>query len=463
MKNVSEAIDQEFPTDREWARAAISQLGAGFDDSTPVHDLVRGWMRLGAADGVLVDTVFVLTADRLGFGQTEVETPDPLWISLDQIVAIDLIEGVPYPLEAIEVQLAGGLAMFVGWPEGFAGRIVELLRRQLEESLAPSDHLPVELSGPFEDVGLHDPSSLDGLAPSNWIEATVDSPTEAIVADRPALGNDLEIDGSEPEAVREPSDPAPSRLVMPPLFASLYGSPEVDDESDSELDTEPDLSTAVAAQTFDDGDDPVGGFDGLGSSHHEVTEPDAEPTPEEQEREAAADRFFAEMEPEPALESSLFALSESEAGFAPTFVSSASDPDTSGPWDNPHMIWPEPFRNVVFLGGHPRHPRRRKGVTMVMGQKGVVAASSGINSWSLQLPWTELLAIEVQGADEVKFTHNHRIDLNSSAVILHHEDGTFLLFEVRSRRPATLRSTLAPVISMVAGSRSPATIDLGTF
>ena len=75
MKNVSEAIEQEFPTDREWARAAVAQLGDGFGDATPVHELTRGWMRLGAEDGLLVDTVFVLTSDRLDSGRPRSRPP----------------------------------------------------------------------------------------------------------------------------------------------------------------------------------------------------------------------------------------------------------------------------------------------------------------------------------------------------------------------------------------------------
>ena len=73
------------------------------------------------------------------------------------------------------------------------------------------------------------------------------------------------------------------------------------------------------------------------------------------------------------------------------------------------------------------------------------------------MPWHEVRRVDVQGADEVKFTHNQRIDLNGSALVVELVDGSALLVEIRGRRPATVRSSLAPVINMANAVRSTGT------
>ena len=136
-----------------------------------------------------------------------------------------------------------------------------------------------------------------------------------------------------------------------------------------------------------------------------------------------------------------------------------------GPWDDPAMPWPDPYRNCVFLGGHPVHQRRRKNVVVVMRAGGLVIAAAGSNTWSIHVPWNEVRRLDVQGADEVKFTHNHRIDLNGSAMVIEQVDGSTLIVEVRNRRPATVRSGLAPVIAMAnsMGSGGSSGADVSSF
>ena len=133
-----DAFARSFPAGPAWAVEALARLGRTPDDVDPVRAIVQGWMRLGGErDALLVDTLFVLTEDELGFGQTHIHTSDPNWIPLSTIVALDLIEGVPYPLEAIEVQFAGGLAIFVGWPEEFSRTVLDTLLGPAERRAWP--------------------------------------------------------------------------------------------------------------------------------------------------------------------------------------------------------------------------------------------------------------------------------------------------------------------------------------
>jgi len=340
------ALDQPFPAGRAWAEAALDRLGLHPDVELQVHHVAQGWMRLGIGeDATLVDTLFVLTETQLGFGQVQVETPDPHWVPLSSIVAIDLIEGVPYPLESIEVQFAGGLAIFVGWPGSLSDAVLDALTPVIE--VAVEDVAEIEPSVPF----------------------TADVPT------------------------------------MPPApLAPMFGAEA----------TPPGVAGA---------------------------------------RSEGADSFFADLEhPDP--DPTMFSVSASDAHAESAEVDEI--PDTvvavSGPWDDPGIDWPEPIRNCVFLGGHPVHQRRRKNVIVAMRPGGLVIAGGG-RGWSAHVPWHEVRRLDVQGADEVKFTHNHRIDLNSSAVIVELRSGDVLVFEVKLRRPATMRSTLAPILSMVRSLR----------
>lgn len=390
MSTLQSHLEREFPAGRHWAVEAAARLGDTFPPDTPVRAVSQGWMQLGS--GALIDTLFVLTEDRLGFGQTAVLTSDPPWLPLRTIRAIDLIEGLPHPLNPVEVQLANGLAMFVGWPDDFLDPVLDRLRSLVE-------------------VGPHEPQP-----------DAVPAPTPA-----PAVS---------PHEMTGPTTGAAANPLMAPLFAAAATAdaaprsapvvPEVD------LSVSPNRPPLVAVPPSPAPDPPA-------------------PEPVDNgHAEAAADRFFAEMEPSQADVAAALAPPS-----GPESPSPPPDHGSRAPWDDPAMVWPEPIEHVVFLGGHPRHPRRRKRTTLVLGRQGVVALSEGLTRWSVHLPWTEVIRIDIQGADEIKFTHNQRIDLNSAAIVVEVADSTAYVFECRGRRPASLRASLAPVVNMVAGQRRP--------
>lgn len=366
MGTLIDALDQPFPAGRAWAEGALGRLGLHPHADLSVRHVAQGWMRLGIGEeAVLVDTLFVLTESHLGFGQTQVETTDPHWVPLSSIVAVDLIEGLPQPLDAIEVQFNGGLAIFVGWPESLSMAVVSQLQP---------------------------------------LHATV----ETFVADVP-------------------------EMPLAPI-ASLFGpSDELFDAGEEHDDADPPSPEAEVAFPFS----PDDRFTGVGQARPEV-----------------ADEFFADIDhsdDSPAL----FSVGDKE-GLGDD-IPQVPEPSgmISGPWDDPAIGWPDALRNCVFLGGHPVHQRRRKNVTVMMRPGGLVIGSGG-HGWSVHVGWHEVRRLDVQSPDEVKFTHNHRIDHNGSALVVELADGTSLVVEVRGRRPATLRSGLAPVIAVAA---APATSD----
>jgi hypothetical protein len=434
MFTLSEAIERRFPLDDEWARTALDTLGDLHDEAS-VHDIAQGWLRVGGDAGVLVDTLFVLTEDRLGFGQTQAVTGQPNWIELVKVVALDAIEGLPYPLIAVEVQIAGGIAMLVGWPGEFCDQVVDVLTRSVQrarEAQAPAsdtaDRLPPEFADPAASAEHADASTIETLSPSSWVEATVDGPpvAEASPWGRSPWSTDSSVDA--PVAEEQPVDDHRDDVAFetqeptaPSGFQPLFGAGEAEHDERVEAFFNPDDVGPY--------EEPARGFD-VGSTPSETDgDPSsawAPPSPE--------DRVGDPDEPAD--------QSVRPAASTPTAFSSRS------------ISWPEPFRPTTFLGDHPEHSRRRKNVSLGFSPAGITAVSTGFNAWKLHLLWDDVRDLEFEGADEVKFTHNHRIDMNGTAVIVTLTDNSTLVFEIRSRRPAMVRSTMAPIVNALASHRA---------
>jgi hypothetical protein len=109
---------------------------------------------------------------------------------------------------------------------------------------------------------------------------------------------------------------------------------------------------------------------------------------------------------------------------------------------------------VLYLGGHPAHPRKRKNGTMIFSPKGLEVNGSGFQSWEMSMDWAYVHGIEIQGPDEIMFGDHLKIDSASSALIITMVDETRMFFEVRTRRPPSLRAALAPVLLMVENIRT---------
>ncbi|MEZ5381052.1 MAG: hypothetical protein R2754_04560 [Microthrixaceae bacterium] len=120
-------------------------------------------------------------------------------------------------------------------------------------------------------------------------------------------------------------------------------------------------------------------------------------------------------------------------------------------WWRTMPMWPEPFRSMSYLGGHPAQPKKRKNITMFFRPEGIRAEAGGFGSWKIEVPWEQVIGLNVESSDELMFHANIRIDLSSAALAVQTEAGT-LYFECRLRRPASVRSTLAPLMNAMGGT-----------
>jgi len=406
MIKLNEAITNRFPQGNEWATQALAALAGDFDATTLVHDVAEGWMRRGVgAEAELVDTLFILTNDRLGLGQTGGGVGDPRWVPLSAIIAVDAVDDSPLPLQTIEIELQGGLDMCVGWPETFSERLVAVLIA-LAEGVAlddQADAMPRELTDPDGVVG--DVSDLDSLSPSEWVEQPVEQPAE-----QPAEPVD-DLDELPP--------PTGQRKVVAAL--DFFNSTPQPRPFESPTDASVDPATADAWTTLD--------------ARH-----DAEPL---------APDAFETFDP-----NGLAEWVEPLAPAAEPTPAPGASPAGPPPWATPGMVWPDPLRGVLYLGGHPAHPRKRKNGTMIFSPKGLEVNGSGFQSWEMSMDWAYVEAMEIQGPDEVMFGDHLKIDSTSSALIVTMADQTRMFFEVRTRRPPSLRAALAPVLNMVENIRA---------
>ena len=130
------------------------------------------------------------------------------------------------------------------------------------------------------------------------------------------------------------------------------------------------------------------------------------------------------------------------------------DGQARGPWLAEGLAWPEPIKSVSYLGGVKALPRKRKNGTLVFGPKGLLAAGTGFQSWDLLIEWSTVETVEVMGPDEVAFTEQLKVDINSSVLAVTTIDGDRAQFEVRMRRPPSLRTALVPVFTLVERIRA---------
>ena len=367
MIKLTEALGSRFPQTSDWATAALGALAGGLQDDTAVRDVSLGWTSLAMPGSpARVETLFMLTADRLGFVQAAGGPELPFWLSLAAIDNLDAL-GTSVPpanpsgaivgdLQTVEVTVGGSLAMQVGWNVAFIGEVVEALIAVAE---APAE-APIEEAMPAElanhaSVEAHT-SQLDVIPPSNWVEQAV-PPSE--VAEPEAW---LDIDG-----IDDAMPISPSSFILP----------------------------------------------------------------EERLRiEAAIEAAF-----DPAIERPALA-----AGPVPD----------SEPWLEAGVVWSEPVDDIAYLGGHPAHPRKRKNGTMSFSAAGIEIAGRGVRSWTMNIDWAVVAGIELQGADELMFTDNLRIHTSGSALSLRMVDGTRMFFEVRDRRPPSVRGSLTSVLQLMS-------------
>lgn len=501
MIKLADALSQRFPQGNQWATQALGALAGEFDSSTLVHEICEGWMRRGeGADAELIDTLFIVTNDRLGLGQTNSGAGDPRWIPLSAIIAVDAVDDSPLPLQTIEIELSGGLAMCVGWPDDFSQRLVDVLIALAEGTSieeGDAETMPAELVDPSALVD--DASGLDSMPPSGWVEPVVVDPgADTSALDEPTFVDvDVEIDADADADADVDVD------VIEEIDAQF--DDDLDAGFDDEIDTrfvDTELLDVVVAETDPDTDaDAADDLEDLPAPagprpivaaldfFNPAPAPAPQPVPDSPWLAVDSDLDGRPLDPDAFEISGPFDAGASGAAFEPGAAFSAephrpaafteaerfdpaafeewieplapssapAEPTTSAgppPWNLPGMVWPDPLRGVQYLGGHPGHPRKRKNGTMVFSPHGLDVAGSGFQSWEMSIDWAYVEAIEIQGPDEVMFGDNIKVDSTSSALVVTMVDETRMFFEVRTRRPPSLRAALAPVLLMVENIRS---------
>lgn len=472
MITLTQAFASRFPAGSSWARQALAGIGVDFSDDVLVHDICAGWLRLDDA-APLVDTLWVLTDDKLGIGQTNAGAGDPRWIPLTAVVAIDAIDDSPLPLLAVEMHLAGGMVMCAGWPEPFAEHLVALLVDRSTSTPTTSgsestDTMPRELADPTVSAAVLGTSSLEDLDPSAWVEGSVGITD---VADAPAT----RVPATDtPIGTPGPTDPPASGLPPAGWYTPSESDEGVSFAPSGDLDAgaisggwvnpfdvmDPAIANADFGSGFStDSHDPAvtAGFGARPSNTDAATfdaPASAEPIPDGpglDPSEAVLDDFFGELDHAPITESVPLAQGGNPDGATVVEL----DPHASdAPWNNRSVQWPAPVSGVTYVGGHPEQTRKRKNGTITFAPGGVRVAGSGLQSWDLDLPWTHVTKVRAEGTDEVMFTEGVRIEPSSSALIVELIDGAKVYFEVRMRRPGSLRSPLAPVLQLAADIRS---------
>ena len=207
----------------EWARPLLDQLLGLPRGGVRYRTACAGWIRV-AEVGSPGNAVFVLTVDRLGFASAEVALSHH-WVSLGDIMALDLLEGLPHPLSAVEVQLRGGRSLLVGWTEEFCSEVVAALQAQVAAESAASQQSPT-LSGPVEIA------ELDEIGPSPMTEPAVDpsSAYGAVFTTRPMMPVHPSGEGDARPAADDgtaapEAGPAPQE---PPVLFGRHSNSELD-------------------------------------------------------------------------------------------------------------------------------------------------------------------------------------------------------------------------------------------
>lgn len=103
------------------------------------------------------------------------------------------------------------------------------------------------------------------------------------------------------------------------------------------------------------------------------------------------------------------------------------------------------LRDVIYHGGFPGEPKRRKKCTLVLGGAGIQV--SGPSGPQVQLGWEQVHSIEAQNADEAKFRLNLRTKRGSTTLVIECDDQSTVLVEARDVATLPLRAAVAEIVA----------------
>ncbi len=393
-----DAVVEQAGRDVDWVRVAADQLSRRYPADDVVVSAGVGWMRLGPQGAPVVDTLFVVTPEAILFTGSSPQV-DPARVLLSEIVGLDLLEGLPLPLEAIEVRIQGDLAVLVGWPTEFREQVLAVLTGGWPP--APPDVEAEPVPGTATDHEAHDDR------PAGWTPEPTVTPDLVPLPGQPGHpghpghveASAAAVDAESPAAPDLPDGSggpaAPAPLAPDAVDSSSTGTDPADHLGD--VDQAEAVETAEAVDPIGDVDQPeaVGaGPTGAGHDHAPLIDQVLGELPE-QVQESVGDE------------------------------------------------WPAPFRPVTLVGGTGEGSKRRRNVTVTFDAEGLHLATGGLGSWKHDIGPDDVAALEVGGVDELMFTHSLRIGAGSAAMIVKTAAGDELILEVPDIGPHDLRTVLA--------------------
>lgn len=106
------------------------------------------------------------------------------------------------------------------------------------------------------------------------------------------------------------------------------------------------------------------------------------------------------------------------------------------------------LEDVVYLGGYPGQPRRRKKCVATLSREAIEIR--GAAGTEFRIGWDVVRSIEVQNADEARFRMNTKIHRDASALVLSCDQDVIVLFEARDCPTIALRSAIGQLLDGVA-------------
>ncbi len=101
------------------------------------------------------------------------------------------------------------------------------------------------------------------------------------------------------------------------------------------------------------------------------------------------------------------------------------------------------IQDVTYLGGHPSIKRRRKKCIGTLTRTAVELSGRGT---SLEIPWTDVVSVEAQNADEARFRISTRIHSESTALVIQLRDGATVLLEAHDCPKVPLKGAIAQLV-----------------
>ncbi len=105
------------------------------------------------------------------------------------------------------------------------------------------------------------------------------------------------------------------------------------------------------------------------------------------------------------------------------------------------------LEDVVYLGGYPGQPRRRKRCTVSMSRGALELR--GPSDLHVRIGWESVRSIEVQNSDEARFRMNTKIHRDASALVVECESDVTLLLEARDCPTLPLRAAISQLLGEV--------------